>query len=104
MAIALVAAPLFFALVAALVPSGRVRPWLVPLGAAVHLALVVIASGQAEVTAFHGWLVLDPLSRLVLPLLSGLFFCCSLYVPTYLRLREDRPTASSAPRSWPFSP
>jgi len=91
MAVALVVTPLVLALLAALVPWARWRPWLVPLGASVHLALVVVALGRAQVTAFNGWLVLDPLGRLVLPLLSLLFFVCSLYVPTYLRLRAGRP-------------
>jgi hydrogenase-4 component F len=90
MAIALVVTPLLFALLAAFAPAGRARPWLVPLGAAAHLALVVLVLREAHVTAFHGWLVLDPLGRLVLPLVSLLFFTCSLYVPTYLRLRADR--------------
>jgi hydrogenase-4 component F len=92
MVIALFLVPLLFALVAFLVRSPRVRPWLVPLGAGVHLLLVSIALlGDAELTALDGWLVLDPLGRIVLPLVSVLFLACSLYVPTYLRLRAERP-------------
>lgn len=92
MAIALFLAPLLFALTAFLVPSSRLRPWLVPLGAAVHLALVIVALlGDTGVAAFGGWIVLDKLGRVALPLVSTLFFACSLYVPTYLRLRSERP-------------
>ena len=38
-----------------------------------------------------GWLLLDPLGKLVLGFLSVLFFLCSLYAPGYLALRPDRP-------------
>jgi hydrogenase-4 component F len=90
MALALIVTPLRLALLAAVVRSASARPWLVPAGAAAHLALVPFALRAPAVSAFHGWLVLDPLGRVVLPLISLLFFACSLYVPTYLRLRRDR--------------
>jgi hydrogenase-4 component F len=92
LAIALFLAPLVFALAAFAMPSDRARPWLVPLGAAVHLGLVILSlAGGADVTAFGGWLFLDKLGRVALPLVSILFFACSLYVPTYLGLRPDQP-------------
>ncbi|MBI4511039.1 MAG: hydrogenase [Deltaproteobacteria bacterium] len=92
MAVALFLVPLLFALAAMLMPAHRARPLLVPLGAAVHLGLVTLALGsEGEVSAWGGWLVLDKLGRVVLPLVSGLFFACSLYVPTYLRIRSGRP-------------
>ncbi|MCC6751435.1 MAG: hydrogenase [Deltaproteobacteria bacterium] len=92
MAIALFLAPLLFALAAFVVPSPRVRPWLVPLGAAVHLGLTIVAlRGVGPISAFDGWIVLDKLGRVALPLVSTLFFACSLYVPTYLGLRAERP-------------
>jgi hydrogenase-4 component F len=90
MAIALVLVPLLFAAIAFAVPSGRWRPWLLPLGAALHLGLTVAAVQGGEVSAFDGWLRIDPLSRLLLPLLSLLFFVCSLYAPGYLALRPER--------------
>ncbi len=91
MAIALFLAPLVFALLAFLLQSQRIRPWMVPLGAAVHLGLVVaVLRGGDEVSGFGGWIVLDKLGRVALPLVSGLYFACSLYVPTYLRLRPER--------------
>ncbi len=91
MTLALVLAPLGLALVAALLPSGRWRPWLVPLGAAVHFGLVVAALVGGDVEALGGFLVIDPLGRVVLPLVSVLFLACGLYVPAYLRLRGDKP-------------
>jgi hydrogenase-4 component F len=58
----------------------------------VHLVLVTLAlRSSGEISAFSGWLVLDKLGRVALPLVSVLFFVCSLYVPTYLRLRPHRP-------------
>ncbi len=89
MAIALLVAPLLFALIAWIVPSARIRPWIVPLGGAVHLALVVAALALGEpVEALGGWLALDQLGRIALPLVSVLFAACSLYVPAYLRVRR----------------
>jgi hydrogenase-4 component F len=92
MAIALFLAPLLCAILALLLRSPRARAWLVPLGAAVHVGLVAVAlRSDTGVSALGGWLVLDKLGRVALPLVSGLFFVCSLYVPTYLRLRAARP-------------
>jgi hydrogenase-4 component F len=92
MVIAPFLAPFLLAIAALLPQSARVRPWLVPLGGVTHLALVIaiLVSGRGA-SAFGGWLVLDPLGRIALPLVSVLFMACSLYVPTYLRLRPDRP-------------
>lgn len=91
MALAMFILPLLFALGALLLPASRLRPWLVPAGAAVHLTLVtwVLYSGD-EISALGGWLALDKLGRIVLPLVSILFFACALYVPSYLRLRPER--------------
>jgi hydrogenase-4 component F len=91
LAIALVLVPLLFAGAAALVPDGRARPLLVPLAAAVHLALVVIALARGDTRSPGEWLVLDPLGRVTLPLVSAIYLACALYVPTYLRLRAERP-------------
>ncbi|MBK8013515.1 MAG: hydrogenase [Deltaproteobacteria bacterium] len=104
--------PLLLMLVAASVPSSvaataRFRPLLVPLGGLIHLGVVTLmivrgegapgqSAGQGGSSAGWdsswgwGWLALDDLSRLVLPLFSVVFFACSLYVPVYLRLRQER--------------
>ncbi len=90
MALALVLVPLCFAAAAAAAPSQKWRPWLVPLGGAAHLALTVAALARPEVSGLAGWLKLDQLGRLVLTLVSVLFFACSLYAPGYLALRTER--------------
>jgi hydrogenase-4 component F len=91
MTLALVVAPLAFAILAALLPSSRWRPWLVPLGAGAHFGLVLAAMIGGDVVGLGGWLVIDPLGRVVLPLVSVLYLACGLYVPSYLALRPDRP-------------
>lgn len=91
--------PLAMAAAAFAVPSGRWRPWLLPVGGLGQLVLVMLAIARANVgpgaqTGIHGtedWLLLDPLGKVVLGFLSVLFFLCSLYAPGYLRLRADRP-------------
>jgi hydrogenase-4 component F len=74
--------------------SDRRRSWLLPLGGAANLVLVLSAVLQppdsAPVSGLGGWLLLDPLGKVVLGFLSVLFFLCSLYAPGYLALRADR--------------
>jgi hydrogenase-4 component F len=76
-------------------PSDRWRPWLLPAGAAGHLALVlaaVFAPTSAEpLSGLGGWLLLDPLGRLFLGFQSVVFFGCACYAPGYLALRAERP-------------
>ncbi len=88
----LVLIPLLLAVAAVLIPSGRLRPWLVPFGGLIQVVLVVFAISSENVSGFQGWLLLDPLGKLVLLFISVLFFICSLYVPGYLSLRAERPT------------
>src|SRR5437867_1824679 len=87
--------PLVLAAVAFSLPSGRWRPWLLPVGALGHLALVcwaILRPGDGPaVSGLGGWLLLDALGKLVLGFLSVFFFLCSLYAPAYLALRPDRP-------------
>src|SRR2546422_911055 len=95
MAVALVLLPLVMALLAAAVPSNRWRPWLLPPGALLHLALVFWTIREANqgtvVSGLDGWLLLDPLAKVFLGFLSLLFFLCALYAPGYLAVRSDRP-------------
>jgi hydrogenase-4 component F len=90
LAIALFVVPLLLALAAAVVRD-EIRPRLVPLGGFTHLALVTCALIFGDAETYTDWLQLDALGRLVLPEISILFFACSLYVPTYLRQRRNRP-------------
>jgi hydrogenase-4 component F len=87
--------PVMMATAAFVFPSNRWRPWLLPLGALGHVGLVLAAIAQPEnagpATGLGGWLMLDPLGRVVLGFLSVLFLLCSLYAPGYLALRTERP-------------
>lgn len=83
--------PLLFAAVAAAVPSNRWRPLLVPAGGLAHLALTALALAGGPLSGLQRWLVLDAPGRLVLGLISVLFFVCALYAPGYLALRAERP-------------
>ncbi len=90
MLLALVLVPLAFAGLAALIRSSHKRPWLLPIGGSVHLALAAIAVlGPAAPES--AWLGLDPLNRIVLGFLSLLFFLCSIYARGYLALRTNQP-------------
>lgn len=87
--------PLAMAAVTFVVPSNRWRPLLLPLGGLGQLALVALAvfppaSGISN-SGLGGWLLLDPLGKVILGFLGVLFFLCSLYAPGYLALRADRP-------------
>ncbi len=101
---ALLLVPLAMAALAYAVPSDRLRPWVVTLGAALQLALVLEVTGVAPflsaaglvtsrltLSAFGGWLALDNLGKVVLVELSVLFFFCALYLPGYLAARPDHP-------------
>src|SRR5450755_1151007 len=86
----LVAFPLIVALVAFLVPSNRARPWLLPVGSALHLAGVVALIRTRATTTVFAWLVLDDLSTLMLAFTSLLFFFCSIYAVGYLHEQLER--------------
>jgi len=94
MAYFLVLFPLLMAVLTYVLPSERLRPWLLPAGALVQLVLVGSILNQAEnatsVSGLGGWLLLDPLGKLVLGFLCLLFALCSLSVPGYLAQHKDR--------------
>jgi hydrogenase-4 component F len=87
--------PLAMAALTFAAPSNRWRPWLLPVGGMGHLILVAAALAQTRdgtvLSGLGGWLLLDPLGKVILGFLSALFFLCSLYAPGYLGLRADRP-------------
>lgn len=90
----LVFCPLAMAAVTFATPSNRWRPWLLPVGALLQLLLVMATLFQAAqgetIAGLNGWLLLDPLGKVVLAFLSVFVFLCSLYAPGYLALRSDR--------------
>jgi hydrogenase-4 component F len=93
MLLALVIVPLVLGAVAFATPSPKLRPWLVPLGAVAHAALTLYFLMQPAAAALGGWLVLDPLGKVVLGFVSLLFLICAFYVPGYLALRPGRKTS-----------
>ena len=90
MLIWLIGGPVLAAMIAFAVPSNRWRPWVVPLGALLHLALTCYCANQVDISAFHNWLRLDPLGRVFLVFVSVFFFICALYAPGYLAHESER--------------
>ena len=89
MSAALIILPLLAAALAAIVRSGRLRPLLLPPVGAAHLVLTILALLHPDSVAFTRWLALDPPGRIVLLIVSGLFFICSIYSVGYLRYRAE---------------
>lgn len=87
---AIIIAPLAFALVAAVLPSRRYRPLLLPAAAFVQLFLVLQGMAGPTIRA-HDFLVFDPLGRLVLLVVSLLFAVSSIYALGYFRHHQDWP-------------
>jgi len=55
MEFALIAVPLLAAALAALAPSNRMRPWLLPAAAIAHLTLTAVFLARPELTAGSPW-------------------------------------------------
>jgi hydrogenase-4 component F len=92
MALYLVLVPLLGALAVFLLPTDRRRPWIVAAVAAVHLTLSASTiARRGDDAPGSTWLQFDALGRLVLIVVSTLFFVCALYCIGYLRLRAGRP-------------
>ncbi|HEX5445762.1 MAG TPA: proton-conducting transporter membrane subunit [Pirellulales bacterium] len=95
MAYLLIGLPLLMVVASFACPADRWRPWLLPLGGLAQLAVVFSAvfpsPDMPAVSGLGGWLLLDAPGKIVLGVVSALFFLCSLYAPGYLALRRDRP-------------
>jgi hydrogenase-4 component F len=87
----LIIVPLVGAALAALWPSNRTRPWLLPAVGLVHFALVFWLFLNPPTVAPNAWLDFDPLARAVLPAVSLLFLVCAAYGVSYLGMRSERP-------------
>ena len=90
MAYLLIFFPLLAAAAAGLIPSNRFRPLVLPLTGTLHLifTLFVIFTpdlAQHDLTQSGEWLVLDPVGKIALLAVSGLFFFSSFYVVSYLK-------------------
>jgi hydrogenase-4 component F len=93
MLLALVIVPLALGVIAFAIRSARLRPWMIPLGGTAHALLTLFFLVQPPSSALNGWLVLDPLGKVVLGFVSLLYLLCSFYVPGYLALRPERKTS-----------
>jgi hydrogenase-4 component F len=96
MALAMTILPLLLAVLAAATPWNRLRPLFLPLAAALHLAMTLasiwpgIFGLPLEIPAGAPWLALDAPGKLVLLVVSVLYFFCSIYCVGYLRHRAER--------------
>jgi hydrogenase-4 component F len=91
MPIVLIAIPIIAAGIAAVIPSNRLRPWVLPPVAAMHLvvSLYAIWGHEHATMTMTRWLALDPPGRLVLLIVSVLFLICAFYSVGYLRYRAE---------------
>lgn len=90
MAFVLIFLPFLIAAIAAVVPSNRLRPWLLPLTAIVFFGTTVVVLMCPALTVTTQWLILDPPGRIVLLVVSTLFLFCSFYTVGYLQYRKER--------------
>lgn len=82
--------PLAAAVIAALLPSNRLRPWLIPITALIHFALVLQITATAAPIGNNGSLIgLDALGRFILFVVSLLYTACSFYALGYFRSHAD---------------
>ena len=86
----LIIVPLAGAALAAVWPSDRTRPWLLPAVGLVHATLCFAMLLNPPAVAPGAWLGFDALARAVLPAVSLLFLVCAVYGVSYLRLRSER--------------
>ena len=91
MALLLLLLPALGALLAFALPAARARPLVLLAAAGGHLAVTAAVLSGIVPPPDGAWLWLDPPGRVVLGLVSVLFFGCSVYAVGYLRDREDRP-------------
>jgi hydrogenase-4 component F len=86
----LILVPLLAAVLAALWPSDRTRPWFLPAAGLAHVGLAFGLLVAPPTEPLHAWIGLDALARAILPAVSLLFLACAAYGVPYLRLRAER--------------
>jgi hydrogenase-4 component F len=86
---AVVLVPLVLAALAVTWGSQRTRPWLLPLGGALHAVLVFTLVMRPSHAPLSAWFGFDAVARAVLPMVSILFLVCSIYAVAYLRIRTE---------------
>jgi hydrogenase-4 component F len=88
--ILLIAIPLLAAGAAFIWPNERTRPRLLPVAGALHAALSLWLLVNPPALLTGAWFGFDPVARAVLPMVSLLFFICSIYAVAYLKVRAER--------------
>ena len=88
--ILLIAIPMLAACGAFAWPHERTRPWLLPVAGGLHAMLSVWLLTSPPAPVPGAWFGFDPLARAVLPMISLLFFVCSIYAVAYLKVRQER--------------
>ncbi len=86
----LIAIPLLAAGAAFAWPTERTRPLLLPVAGSLHAALSLWLLVKPPALAAGAWFGFDPVARAVLPMVSLLFFVCSIYAVAYLKVRGER--------------
>lgn len=86
----LVCVPLVGALVAWLIPSNHRRPWVLPVTACLHLALIISALAISPAPSRGGWIGLDAIAKVFLLEIGVLFTACAFYAVNYLQYRHER--------------
>ncbi len=81
--------PILSALVAFLISSNSFRPWVLPLTGIVHFTATLLILIKPELAFSSAWIVLDPVSSLILLTVSTLYLICSFYMVSYLKIRGD---------------
>lgn len=82
--------PIALALIALIVPSNRIRPWLLPITGVFHSCLTLWLLYNPEQCYVNRWLVLDPVGKIILLNVSILYLLCSIYAVGYLQHRMER--------------
>lgn len=90
MIFALILLPLAGALVSLVLPDNRLRPFILPVVATVHLLLTGLLLVHTPAPSAGGWIWLDPLGKVVLLCISLLFAVCAYYAVGYLAYRQER--------------
>lgn len=86
---AIIVLPVIGALIAAVLPSDRLRPWILPATAIPHLGLVFYALAQRPPASASGMIGLDALGALILLVVSLIFVANSLYALGYFRCHDS---------------
>ncbi len=82
--------PIALALIALVVPSNRIRPWLIPITGVFHSCLTFWLLFNPKQCYVNSWLVLDPIGKIILLNVSILYLLCSFYAVGYLQNRLER--------------